>query len=123
MADDKVTVRELKELVNRFIAERDWFQFHDPKNLSMSIAIETAELLEHFQWVRTDELDEVTSNPETRQQIEEEISDILSFVLSFANRLNIDLSEALEKKMKKNAIKYPAQVYRGKYKVESKKKS
>ncbi|MFA5863102.1 MAG: nucleotide pyrophosphohydrolase [Phycisphaerae bacterium] len=117
MPDDKTTVQELKNLVNQFIAERDWFKYHDAKNLAMSIAIEAAELLEHFQWVRNEELDQVLSDPPTRQQIEEELSDILAFVLSFANRHNIDLSESLRKKMAKNAIKYPAQTYRGKYKV------
>jgi len=113
MSDDKTTVRQLKDIVHQFIAERDWFKYHDPKNLSMSIAIEAAELLEHFQWVRTDELDEGTSDPETRHQIEEELSDIFAFVLSFANRLNIDLSESLAAKMKKNAIKYPAETFKG----------
>ncbi len=117
MPDDTTTLKDLKDLVNRFIAERDWFKFHDPKNLSMSIAIEAAELLEHFQWVRSDELDNVTSDPEIRRQIEEELSDIFAFLLSFANRLNIDMSEALKKKMAKNAIKYPPETYRGKYRV------
>jgi dCTP diphosphatase len=117
MPDSNTTLKDLKDLVNRFIAERDWFKFHDPKNLSMSIAIEAAELLEHFQWVRSDELDNVTADPETRQQIEEELSDIFAFLLSFANRLNIDMSEALKKKMAKNAIKYPAETFRGKYRV------
>jgi len=117
MPDDKTTVRELKELVNRFIAERDWFKYHDAKNLSMSIAIEAAELLEHFQWVRSDELDQVLSDQSARRQIEEELSDIFAFLLSFANRLNIDMSDALKNKMAKNAAKYPAETYRGKYRV------
>lgn len=117
MPDSTTTLKELKDLVNRFIAERDWFKFHDPKNLSMSIAIEAAELLEHFQWVRTDELDQVCADPETRRQIEEELSDIFAFLLSFANRLDIDMSEALKKKMAKNALKYPAETFHGKYKI------
>jgi dCTP diphosphatase len=117
MPDDQTTLQELKDMVNRFVSERDWFKYHDPKNLSMSIAIEAAELLEHFQWVRTDELDAVTADPKTRQQIEEELSDIFAFLLSFANRLNIDMSEALTKKMAKNVIKYPAETYRGKYRI------
>jgi dCTP diphosphatase len=117
MPDNETTLTELKDLVNQFIAERDWFKYHDAKNLSMSIAIEAAELLEHFQWVRSDELDSVTAEPATRQQIEDELSDIFSFLLSFANRLNIDMSEALKRKMAKNAIKYPAELYRGKYRV------
>jgi NTP pyrophosphatase (non-canonical NTP hydrolase) len=117
MPDTTTTVTELKDLVNQFIAERDWFKFHDPKNLSMSIAIEAAELLEHFQWVRSEELDKVTNDPASRQQIEEELSDIFAFLLSFANRLNIDMSEALKKKMAKNALKYPTETFKGKYKI------
>jgi len=118
MPDEKTTVKELKEVVHAFVSERDWMKYHDPKNLSMSIAIEAAELLEHFQWVRTDELEQVTSDAETRQQITEELSDILAYVLSFANRMNIDLSDSLNEKMKKNAVKYPADAYQGKYKLE-----
>ena len=116
MPDDKTTVRELKDLVNKFIADRDWFKYHDAKNLSMSIAIEAAELLEHFQWVRNEELAELLKDPDLKQKIEEELADIQAFLLSFANNLQIDISEALNKKMIKNAKKYPASDYHGKYK-------
>lgn len=118
MPDKTTTIQDLKDRMHRFIAERDWYPFHDAKNLSMSIAIEAAELLEHFQWVRSEEIDGVLADPDTRRQVEEELSDILSFILSFANRYQIDLADALIKKMEKNAVKYPAEVFRGKYKAQ-----
>lgn len=116
MKDDLTTVAELKALVQRFIAERDWQQFHDPKNLSASIAIEAAELMEHFQWLRTDQLPGIESDACAVAEIREEVADILAYLLSFASRMNIDLAGALADKMSKNAAKYPAEQFRGKFK-------
>lgn len=116
MKDRTTTVAELKSLVADFITQRDWQQFHDPKNLSMSIAIEAAELMEHFQWVPSDQLDELVKDAKLRDEITDELADVLAFVLALANVLGIDLAEALQDKMVKNAKKYPADVYRGKYK-------
>ena len=117
MDDKTTTVDQLKALVARFVAERDWRQFHDPKNLSMSIAIEAAELMEHFQWVRSDQLPELLADEQSRQEIEEELADVLAFVVSLANCLEIDLSDALAGKMKKNAEKYPPDDYHGRYRL------
>lgn len=116
MSDRDTTVGELRELVAAFVAEREWQQFHDPKNLAASIAIETAELMEHFQWLRSDQLDQVRQDPKQMAQIREEIADITAFLLSFANAMDIDLSDALRAKMAKNADKYPAGEYRGRFK-------
>lgn len=118
MHDDRTTVRELKELMARFVAERDWEPFHDPKNLSASIAIEAAELMEHFQWLRSEELAAVRDDAETMRAIGEEISDILAYTLSFAGTMNIDLASSLEAKMKKNAVKYPAERFKGRFKAD-----
>lgn len=107
---------ELTALVARFVAERDWQQFHDPKNLSASIAIEAAELMEHFQWLRSDELEAIANDAKAVGEIREEVADILAYVLSFAARMKIDLSSALADKMTKNAVKYPVDQFRGKYK-------
>lgn len=115
MSDQTTTVLQLRELVQAFVAERRWEPFHDPKNLSASIAIETAELMEHFQWLRSDELDAVRADPEQMQAIGEEVADITAFLLSFVNAMDIDLSEALRAKMRKNAAKYPAEEYRGRF--------
>ncbi len=116
MKDDQTTVAELTALVARFVAERDWQQFHDPKNLSASIAIEAAELMEHFQWLRSEELEGIAGNSEAVAEIREEVADILAYLLSFASRMKIDLSSALADKMAKNALKYPADQFRGKFK-------
>ncbi len=117
MNDSSASISTLKDLVDRFVDERQWQPYHDPKNLAASIAIEAAELMEHFQWMRTDELAEVRENPAKMQEIGEELADILAYTLSFATTMNIDLSSALSDKMKKNALKYPIEQFRGKYKV------
>lgn len=114
-SDAETTVAELRELVAAFIRERDWEQFHDPKNLSMAIATEAAELMEHFRWAKNDEARDLIKDADRRHEVGEELADILAFLLSFANTADIDLSEALRAKMAKNARKYPADDYRGKY--------
>jgi len=111
--DKQTTVGELVKLVDKFVAERDWQPFHDPKNLSASIAIEAAELMEHFQWLRTDELSAVRDDPIAMAAIREELADVLAYVLSFASQMGIDLASALAAKMKKNAVKYPADQFKG----------
>jgi dCTP diphosphatase len=116
--DDQTTVAELTALVARFVADRDWQQFHDPKNLSASIAIEAAELMEHFQWLRSEELETISQDSKAVDEIREEVADILAYLLSFASRMKIDLSSALTDKMTKNAVKYPAEQFRGKFKRE-----
>lgn len=115
MSDANTTVGQLRELVASFVAERDWEQFHDAKNLAASIAIETAELMEHFQWLRSDQLDEVKRDTGRMSEIREELADITAFLLSFANAMDIDVSEALRAKMLKNADKYPAGEFRGRF--------
>ncbi len=118
MNDAVTTVAQLKRLMAEFIAERQWEQFHDPKNLSASIAIEAAELMEHFQWLRNDELDRVRSDEKAMSEVREEIADILAYTLSFARAMDIDLASALAEKMKKNALKYPAAKFRGRFRAE-----
>ena len=115
MNDNDTTIGELRERVAGFISERDWEQFHDPKNLAMSIAIEAAELMEHFQWERSAQLPTLLEDPGKRQEIEEELADVACYCLSLANNLEIDLAGAIEKKILKNAKKYPAGKYRGRH--------
>ncbi len=114
--DQHTTVANLKDLMDAFISARDWRQFHDPKNLSASIAIEAAELMEHFQWVHSDALDEVTCDANQMAEIREEVADIFAYILSFATALDIDLATALAEKMKKNEIKYPVDRFYGSFK-------
>ena len=117
MRDKTTTVAELIKLVDDFVAERRWEPFHDPKNLSASIAIEAAELMEHFQWLRSDQLDSVREDPQALKEIRDELADVVAYVLSFASTMNIDVSAALEEKMKQNAFKYPAKRFHGRFKA------
>jgi len=117
MPDDKTTLKELKEVIARFEAERDWKQFHSPKNLAMSLAIETAELLEHFQWIGPEESRQVMHDEKQKAQVAEELADVLSYLLNMSLEMQVDLSEAFLEKMKRNEKKYPADKYRGKYKL------
>ena len=115
MDDSSATIADLKKLVRDFIAERAWEPFHDAKNLSASIAIEAAELMEHFQWLRSDQLDTVGKDAQAMAEVREELADITAYLLSFANKMGIDVSSALEEKMRKNAVKYPADRFRGRF--------
>jgi len=113
--DHDTTIEELKKLIRDFVAERCWEPFHDPKNLSASIAIEAAELMEHFQWLRSDELENAKRDESKMAEVAEEVADIAAYLLSFASTMGIDVSAALAAKMKKNATKYPKDEYRGRF--------
>jgi len=113
--DVATTVAELRQLMRAFVAERDWEQFHTPKNLAMSLAIEAAELMECFQWVDTAESQRRGADPAHREPIAEELADVLCYLLSLANALDLDLSTAMRRKLVKNAVKYPAGEFRGRF--------
>jgi NTP pyrophosphatase (non-canonical NTP hydrolase) len=115
MSDQETTVAELRDLVRRFVEARDWRQFHSPKNLSMSLAIEAAELMEHFQWISIEASRAIRDRAEKRAAVSEELADVVCYALALANELNIDLAAALREKMAKNEQKYPAADYRGRY--------
>lgn len=106
IGDEHVTVQQLRELMRQFVSERQWEKFHNAKNLSMSLAIEAGELLEHFQWLTTDQV--VAQEGLDRAGIADELADVLCYALSLANALNIDISKAIDQKMVKNRLKYPA---------------
>ena len=116
MSDSHTTIADLRRLVNEFVDHRDWHQFHSPKNLAMSLAIETAELMEHFQWISTDQSRQVTEQPDQISQVADELADVFCYVLAMANELNLDLSQAVRQKMAKNERKYPADQFRGRAK-------
>jgi NTP pyrophosphatase (non-canonical NTP hydrolase) len=113
--DTTTTLADLREIVRRFVEERDWRQFHSPKNLSMSLAIEAAELMEHFQWIDINESRAIASDQQKLVAIRDEIADVLCYLLALANELNLDLSQAIRDKMVKNAAKYPLERSRGRY--------
>ncbi len=112
MRDDCTTLQELKARVAEFVSEREWQQFHTPKNLSMSIAIEAAELMEHFQWLTVEQSKSL--GPEALGEIGEELADIVIYSLSLANVLGLDLAQTVRAKMEKNIRKYPKDKVRGK---------
>jgi len=115
MTDSQTTLDELRRLVGDFVERRDWHQFHSPKNLSMSLAIEAAELMEHFQWISAEQSRHVAQEPDKLAAVAEELADVFCYGLAMANELKIDVSAALRDKMAKNERKYPADEYRGRF--------
>ena len=115
MSDKKTTLSELKELIDSFADERNWKQFHSPKNLSMSISIEAAELMEIFQWLSLEEAKKVMEPGEKRDDAVDEIADVIIYACAFCIRNNIDISDAIRQKMKKNIQKYPKEKFRGRF--------
>lgn len=113
--DHQTTLGDLRQLVEEFVAERDWHQFHSPKNLSMSLAIEAGELMEHFQWIDCDQSRLSADDPSGRQEIAAEMADVLCYLLGMANALDLDLSQAVRNKMQVNREKYPAGEFRGRF--------
>lgn len=113
MKDSVTTLDDVKRDIARFVDEREWGPFHSPKNLSMSITIEAAELMEIFQWMDVDEARSKSALPELRRKIEEEIADIVIYSLSLCNVLGLDLSACIASKIEKNRKKYPADKCKG----------
>jgi NTP pyrophosphatase (non-canonical NTP hydrolase) len=107
MPDASTTVAALKEAVRRFADERAWEPFHSPKNLSMALAAEVGELLEHFLWVDSEPSRRVVDDPGKRQSVADELADVAILLLNLSLSTGIDLSDAIESKMVRNAIKYP----------------
>jgi NTP pyrophosphatase (non-canonical NTP hydrolase) len=116
LTDSTTTVAELRQLVADFVAERDWSQFHSPKNVSMALAIEAAELMEHFQWLTIEDSRALANNPQKLAEVAKELADVVGYSFALANELGIDLATAVRAKMIKNAEKYPAKEFRGRYK-------
>jgi len=114
-SDDTTTVNDLREIVRQFVEERDWKQFHSPKNLSMALAIEASELMEHFQWISPEESRGLDGA--AKLEAAEELADVLCYALAIANEMEIDLASTLQAKMIKNRTKYPADEFRGRYGV------
>lgn len=113
MNDVSTNLQELKDRILAFAKEREWEQFHSPKNLSMAIAAEAAELMEHFLWQSAQVSREDVHAEQLREKIVEEIADILIFAIEFANVADIDIATAIESKMAKNALKYPVEKAKG----------
>lgn len=111
--DSTVRLSQLKRRVLAFARARDWEQFHSPKNLSMALAAEAAELMENFLWTSPEDSRLAARDPRRRRAIEEELADVVIYALQFANQTGIDLASAVTAKMRVNARKYPVAKARG----------
>ncbi len=107
MNDKATNVQEIKDRISKFVKDRNWMDAHSPKNLSMSIAIEAAELMEIFQWLSTEEARGIKNVEGKFTHLKEELADVIIYCLSLANQLNIDVATAIDDKIEKNAKKYP----------------
>ena len=105
------SLENLRNKINAFVAERDWTQFHTPKNLAMAMIVEAAELVEHFQWDTATESQQLS--PEKREAVSYELADTFVYLLRIAEVLNIDLIAATNKKIELNALKYPIEKAKG----------
>lgn len=113
LTDASSTVQDLKTHVLAFVHERDWEQFHSPKNLSMALAAEAGELMEHFLWSTPEQSQAVARDPAKRSHIADELADVVIYALEFANSTGLDIAAAIEAKMAANARKYPVEKARG----------
>lgn len=105
------SIDELRQRLREFARERDWEQFHSPKNLAMALIVEAAELVEHFQWLTPAQSQAL--EPDRREQVAQELADVFIYLVRLADRLDIDLLDAAERKIAVNARKYPADKVRG----------
>ena len=105
--DEQTTIMALKKQVSGFRDKRNWLKDDTPKNLAISISLEAAELLEHFQWKTDQQIREAVMDRAKKNQVSDELADILIYCLGFSDVLDIDISNAIETKLRKNAEKYP----------------
>ena len=113
LTDSATTVAELKNRLLAFVRERDWEQFHSPKNLSMALAAESGELMEHFLWATPEQSQTIVADAAKRSRIADELADVVIYALEFANITGLDVAAAVEAKMASNAKKYPVEKARG----------
>jgi dCTP diphosphatase len=113
--DSCITVGALRQAVADFVDNRDWRPFHTAKNLSMSIAIEAAELMERFQWLTTEEAQAAIEDPTERAAVADEMADVIIYCLSLSNALDLDVSSAVLGKLQTNEHRYPADEFQGRF--------
>ena len=113
MEDQKVTVAHLKNIVHKFCEDRDWGQFHGPKDLAIAIVTEAAELLDHFRFKTESEARKCLENSKNRTEVENEVADTLFMILRFAQMYDVDLTKALKRKIIHNQRKYPVHKSKG----------
>ncbi len=113
MKDNETTLEEIKTAAREFMEERDWKQFHTPKDLAIAVSVEAAEILEHFRFRNEKELENYLSDAENKREISYEMADVLSFLARLSDVTGIDLAAAVEEKMKKNSKRYPVETASG----------
>lgn len=111
---DGTSLQDLQAMIRQFVDERDWDQFHNPKDLSISLSLEAAEVMEHFQWKNAEEM--ARHAKEMKAEVGEELADVFYWVLLLANKLDVDLVDTFKKKMKQNEAKYPVAKAKGNHK-------
>lgn len=111
--NDSLDLKSLSDTAKQFAVEREWEQFHSPKNLIMAMAVEVSELMEHFQWLTAEESELIALPDDLLNEVRLEMADVLIYLLRLSERLNVDLMEAAIKKMKINAKRYPVDIAKG----------
>ena len=115
-ADAATPIEELKQLMRAFVAEREWEKYHNPRNIACGVCVEAAELLEHFQWLTPEEAAAKAAHDAAfRHAVGEELADVLMYLMSLANAMDLDVATVVRAKMARNRQKYPAETYRGRY--------
>lgn len=107
------TLKELQEKVKQFNLERDWDQFHNPKDLLVALVSEVGELADCYRWLSDKEMDDIHSHPAKKQKVKEEIADIIMYLLTLSYKIDIDIAEAVQEKVEKNKNKYPVSRSKG----------
>jgi NTP pyrophosphatase (non-canonical NTP hydrolase) len=113
VTDHDTTLADLRQRVADFVAARDWQQFHTPRNLSIAIAVEAAELMEHFQWLTQEQASAAMEDEEKRAAVVDELADVLIYGLSLANALGVDVSTAVLDKLTRNEWRFPVERWQG----------
>lgn len=106
-SDSNTTLTHLRDEVQNFVQERDWEQYHSPKNLGMSIAIEAAEIMEQFQWYSNEESVKLVHETTARNMVADELADVIIYCLMLANQADIDISSAVNNKLERNKARFP----------------
>lgn len=114
-SDGSTTLDDLKQIVEDFVRERDWAQFHSPKNLAMAVGVEAGELMDLFRWHTEIGSRRLMKDRKSRKAAVDELADVVICALAFANRTGIDITDAVSRKVQKNAQKYPVEKYRGRF--------
>lgn len=109
MNDTTTTVAQLRDRIRQFVAARNWQAYHSPKNLTMALAIEVSELMEHFQWITPEASRTICDDLTKSEAVRDELADVIGYALAIANELEIDVSTAMREKMVKNEAKYPVE--------------